>query len=141
MTKRGARKLTDWELAERRAAREHLERVAALTMSAHGLPSPVRQYQFHPTRKFRFDFAWPDHKLALEIDGGIFTNQPSHRSASGIVADIDKHNAAILTGWRVLRAHTKMVNSGEFALLVRQALDATPSRILTGSNEGTADDD
>ena len=29
-----------------------------------------REYKFHKTRKWRFDFAYPDIQLAVEIDGG-----------------------------------------------------------------------
>lgn len=38
------------------------------------LPAPVAEYRFHETRKWRFDHAWPDRKLALEIDGGVWQN-------------------------------------------------------------------
>ena len=31
---------------------------------------PVREYIFHPKRKWRFDFYFPERKLAVEIEGG-----------------------------------------------------------------------
>ena len=36
------------------------------------LPRPAFQFRFHETRKWRFDFAWIEEKLAVEIDGGSF---------------------------------------------------------------------
>ena len=32
---------------------------------------PEREFRFCE-RRWRFDFAWPSHKVAVEIDGGIF---------------------------------------------------------------------
>ncbi len=36
-----------------------------------GLPKPAREYRFHRERRWRFDFAWPDYKVAVEVEGGI----------------------------------------------------------------------
>ena len=64
-----------------------------------------REHRFHPTRRWRFDFAWPDHKLAVEVEGGAWTGG-RHTRGSGFVADCDKYNAATVLGWRVLRYTT-----------------------------------
>jgi very-short-patch-repair endonuclease len=71
-----------------------------------------REHKFHPTRRWRLDFAWPDHKLAVEIDGGIWANGRHNRGA-GIEADCQKYLAATLLGWRIIRATPDMVKSGE----------------------------
>ena len=39
--------------------------------AAFSLPPPVAEHRFHETRRWRFDFAWPDHRVALEIAGGV----------------------------------------------------------------------
>lgn len=57
----------------------------------------VRELAFHPERKWRFDFAWPDAKLALEVDGF-----GRHQTFAGYREDTHKGNAALLLGWRVL---------------------------------------
>lgn len=31
----------------------------------------IPEYRFHPTRKWRFDFAIPHIKVAIEIEGGL----------------------------------------------------------------------
>jgi len=37
-----------------------------------GLPEPVVEHLFEVGRKFRFDFAWPAQRVALEVQGGLF---------------------------------------------------------------------
>ncbi len=67
-----------------------------------GLPKPEAEYRFDKIRRFRFDYAYPSIKLALEIEGGIYTKQ-AHGSIKGILRDIEKYNLAVMQGWRVLR--------------------------------------
>jgi very-short-patch-repair endonuclease len=68
-----------------------------LVLSYH-LPKVTQQHQFHPQRQWRWDFCWPQFKLAVEIQGF----GPGHNSYSGMSNDYEKHNEAILLGWRVL---------------------------------------
>lgn len=62
----------------------------------------VREYRFHPTRQWRFDYAIPDLRIAIEIDGGIWING-RHNRASGYLGDMEKFNAAATLGWVVLK--------------------------------------
>lgn len=62
----------------------------------------VKEYQFHPTRKWRFDYAIPAHKIALEVEGGVWT-AGRHTRPQGFLGDIEKYNTATLMGWRVFR--------------------------------------
>ena len=90
-----------------------------------GLPEPEREFRFHPTRKWRFDFCWPECKVAVEVEGGIFKRGPGgHTSITGIKRDIEKINAAQLLGWRVFRFHAQHINDDEAVPLVRQAMEA-----------------
>jgi very-short-patch-repair endonuclease len=70
----------------------------------------VREYVFHPKRKWRFDFYFPEHKLAVEVEGG--TNG-RHQRIGGFIGDAHKYNAAAIMGILVLRYTTAMVMSGE----------------------------
>lgn len=64
---------------------------------------PERQYRFHPVRQWAFDFAFPNVRLAVEIQGGTaMRGRSGHTSISGMQADYAKYNAAQLRGWRVL---------------------------------------
>ena len=71
---------------------------------AAGLPIPIPEYEFHPTRKFRFDYAIPQWRIGIEVEGGIWRQGGgAHSHPSNIERDIEKYNCAAIQGWRVLR--------------------------------------
>lgn len=76
------------------------------------LTNAEREYKFHPTRKWMFDFAWPAIKLAVEVEGGTKFGKSRHSRGSGFEGDCEKYNAAIMLGWRILRYTTDMVLDG-----------------------------
>lgn len=69
---------------------------------AFSLPVPAKEYRFWPGRAFRFDFAWVKEKIALEIEGGIWT-QGRHSRGAGMRSDMEKYNMATAMGWRIFR--------------------------------------
>lgn len=69
------------------------------------LPEPTREYKFFPSRKWKFDFAYPEIKLAIELEGGIWI-QGRHSRGSGMLKDMEKYNTATVNGWRILRYTT-----------------------------------
>lgn len=93
------------------------------TLLALGLPEPVCEFRFAPTRRWRFDLAYPERMLAVEIEGGTW-KYGRHNRPKGFEADIRKYNEAALLGWRVLRVTTGMVESGEAIALLQRALRA-----------------
>ena len=76
---------------------------------AEGL-KPLREHLFHFKRKWRFDFAFPERMVAVEIEGGYGGR---HQRPDGFTGDCVKYNAAAMLGWRVFRYTTAMVMSGE----------------------------
>lgn len=88
-----------------------LEATLALHIRAAKLPEPVRWFKFHPTRKWEFDFAWPDKMIAVEVEGGVWTNG-RHTRGAGFIADCEKYNAATLLGWKVFRFDGGSVKNG-----------------------------
>ena len=83
-----------------------------------GVPLPEQQYKFHPTRKWRFDFAWPSINLAVEIQGGSFV-RGGHNRGPQQAKDFEKLNEATKAGWRVLQFNTlQMKQPQECALFV-----------------------
>lgn len=76
-----------------------------------GLPKPWPEQYFALPRRWRFDWAWAEPKVAVEIDGGAFT-QGRHTRGAGFVKDLEKMNAAVLAGWRVLRFTPSQVSDG-----------------------------
>jgi very-short-patch-repair endonuclease len=88
-----------------------IEATFALHCKAHGL-RPEKEYRFHPSRKWRFDFAFPDRMAAVEVEGGVWTGG-RHTRGSGYIADCEKYNNAAALGWFVFRFDGDAVKSGE----------------------------
>lgn len=64
----------------------------------------VREYQFDTVRRFRFDYAILEPKIAIEIDGGLWIDGGGrHNRAKGFINDMEKLNLAASQGWRILR--------------------------------------
>jgi very-short-patch-repair endonuclease len=99
------------------------ERNLEFQIKALKLPAPETQYRFHPTRRWTFDFCWPDLKLALEVEGGIWT-KGRHTRGKGYEKDCEKYNEAALAGFRLLRVTTDMVKAGTALNVVERAIQA-----------------
>jgi hypothetical protein len=67
----------------------------------YGESDITREYKFHPTRRWRFDFAFPSRRTAIEIDG-----RGRHQTVTGIRADNEKHNTALVHDWAVFHIST-----------------------------------
>jgi very-short-patch-repair endonuclease len=76
---------------------------------AFGLPAPIPEYKFHKKRKWRIDYAWPDIKLAVEIEGGAYTNG-RHTRPVGFVKDMNKYNQLTMYGYYLLRFTPKNID-------------------------------
>ena len=85
------------------------------------LPMPVCEHKFHPTRGWKFDYAWPEEKVALEVDGGIWV-AGRHTRGAGWLKDTDKLNAACCEGWRMLRCTPQQLLSDDLLATLCAAL-------------------
>jgi len=79
-----------------------LETHFSLLLLADNIEGFVREFSFHPTRRWKFDFAHPGLKIAVEIEGGIWSNG-RHVRGKGYQEDAIKYNEAVKLGWRLLR--------------------------------------
>lgn len=61
-----------------------------------------KEYKFHPTRKWRMDWAIPSHKICCEEEGAVWTNG-RHTRGAGFIGDMEKYNTATSMGWRIIR--------------------------------------
>jgi len=86
-----------------------------------GLPSVETEFKFHPERRWRFDFAWPYFKLALEVDGGIWIRGGHNRGAQ-MLKTWEKENTAVVMGWRILRCQPKDLCLTSTARMIKEAL-------------------
>lgn len=88
-----------------------------------------QQYRFHPERRWRLDFAFPDVLVGVELDGGIFAAENGetigkHARGAGRCADMEKRNAAAELGWLILNYGPPHVRSGEAAIQIERIVNA-----------------
>ena len=88
------------------------ENLLDVFLRAERIKGYEREYQFHPSRKWRFDFAWPALMIAVEVEGGVWSGG-RHTRGKGFVEDCVKYNEAALLGWTIFRCTTDMVRSGQ----------------------------
>ena len=80
-----------------------------------------REYRFHPTRQWRFDFAHPEWLIAVECEGLRRDGKGRHQSFLGFTGDCRKYNAAAELGWLVLRCTRPMLESLEIYESIKAA--------------------
>lgn len=119
-------------------------------MDAAQLPQYETEWRFDPDRRWRFDYAWPFFRIALEVEGGAHGRLiviergherrggrsipikagtrvrvgGRHQSGPGMEADIEKYNRAAVLGWMVLRCTTRQIRDGLALAMVRDAFRA-----------------
>jgi very-short-patch-repair endonuclease len=76
----------------------------------------VREHKFCESRRWKFDFAHVESKVAVEIEGGIWTGG-RHTRGSGYQKDCEKYNAAAAMGWRVFRLCDGMISGANVDLI------------------------
>jgi very-short-patch-repair endonuclease len=101
-----------------------LEEMFALQCEQAGFPAPLREYAAVPGRRFRWDFAWTDARVLVEINGGTYARM-GHSTGTGIARDYEKSNLAVLAGWKVFAFDRRMVEAGT-------ALDVTAKALGIG---------
>lgn len=99
-------------------------------MELEGVPAPVLQHRFaaHLGRNYRFDFAWPEKLLAVEVDGGRWLVR---RGKDGVPIPVGRHNhledyrkrnLAARLGWRMMSFMPEQIRSGEAVQEIRSCL-------------------
>lgn len=92
-----------------------------------GLPTPEAEFHFAKAigRKWRFDYAWEEHQIALEVEGMAFGRMVTtdkgekvrvggrHNTGAGLQADAEKYSWAAILGWCVVRVTTTMIRDGD----------------------------
>ena len=81
----------------------------------------VREHRFYKKRRWRFDYAIPAYKIALEVEGGVWT-QGRHTRPKGFLGDVEKYNTAALFGWRVFRCTPSTLMTRQTLHLIKCAI-------------------
>ena len=97
-----------------------LEEQAALHLWAIHAPEPSREYRFAAMlcggtgagvrsrlqaaglADWRLDFAWPEYRIALEVEGGVWS-RGRHVRGRGFLEDVRKYNCLAAHGWTLFR--------------------------------------
>lgn len=99
----------------------------------------TREHRFHPTRGWRLDCAFIAQRVAVEIEGGVWTNG-RHTRGYGFIEDCNKYNAASELGWIVLRYAATEIKRDPIGIVqqVTRVLDSrtpTPLSRVAGANK------
>lgn len=68
-----------------------------------GIIQPIPEFRFTLERRWRIDYAWPEVKVAVEIEGGIYLPKCRHTTPKGFKEDIKKYNKMVEMNWLLLR--------------------------------------
>lgn len=82
----------------------------------------VSEHRFDPDRKWRFDYAIPDHMIAIEVEGGVWTNG-RHTRGLGYLKDMEKYNRAIQLGWRLIRVTPEDLVTADTMKMINEFLN------------------
>ena len=88
-----------------------------------GLPIPAAEVTFAPPRRWRFDWAYQDHRIAIEYQGGNYTGVVGgHKTIKGLRNDYEKFTEAALRGWMLILIDSESVRDGRALVWVERAL-------------------
>ena len=76
----------------------------------------VSEFKGISGRKFRFDAANPEKKIAIEIEGGLWM-YGRHNRPLGMIQDLEKYNLAVVEGWKVLRYAPETLRKAPWKLI------------------------
>lgn len=120
------------EALQAAAARTKWENRLAAELRRSGLPAPEREHYFARGlgRSFRLDFAWPDRKLAVEVQGGgwmpadkLGRRRGAHGGGEALERDCEKFALASALGWRVVPVTPAQIKDGRAVQWIGAALE------------------
>lgn len=121
-----------------RSTASHLEAKFIRLWLHHNGSTLEREYRFHPTRRWRSDFAHLPSRTLIEIEGGIWI-RGRHNRAQGFLADLEKYLEAVLSVWQVIRLADIHLTSSIIQRLVAHVakFPAPPSHVSHRANQGS----
>ena len=98
------------------------------------IPVPETEWKAVAGRKFRWDLAWPEFHLLVEIQGGTW-GKGAHSTGSGLHRDYEKLNLATLAGFQCFMFDSDMVKSGQAINTIKDFFSLYAERHSTESPE------
>lgn len=99
-----------------------LEKMFLLQLMDEDMPIPDREHRFHQIRRWRLDFAYPELKIGIEIEGGVWT-RGRHNRPIGFIKDCEKYNMAQEMGWRIFRYTKESIEDWSAVQQIRRVLE------------------
>lgn len=96
--------------------------VVAALCRAHGWPEPVAEQRLVPGRRFSCDLVWPEARLVVEVQGGVWLRRGGHTGGRAQIDDMEKLNLVQLAGFRVLQVTPQQVTDGTLRELLARVL-------------------
>lgn len=95
--------------------------IVVATYEANGIVAPEFELRVCKARRWRFDLAWPEHKLFLEVQGGIW-GAGRHSRGAGMKKDWEKWNTATCMGWRGLWCEPRDLCMSDMMNTIKEAI-------------------
>ncbi len=74
------------------------------------------EFRFDPSRKWAFDWAYVEAKIAVEYEGGTFSGG-GHVRGRGYSGNCEKYNSAACQGWVILRYTADMIKRDKMGVV------------------------
>lgn len=87
-------------------------------------PELVKEYRFHPTRKWAADYCHEASRTLIELEGGTWAGG-RHTRGDGYAADCEKYNAALIQRYSVFRLATGMVTVENVQMIIDHVTGVT----------------
>ena len=113
-----------------------IEALFALQLRTVKIPF-VSEFVFCEQRRWRFDFAFPERKIAVEVEGGVWV-QGRHNRGRGYSDDCHKYSIAAALGWTVLRFTARQIQTGLAYNLTRAVIERDTHMIGTCAKKSPA---
>lgn len=81
------------------------------------------EHRFYKERRWRIDYAIIPHKIAIEVEGGAYT-QGRHTRATGFIADMEKYNELTRLGWRLIRVTPQQLITVKTIEMIKDLINA-----------------
>ena len=103
----------------------HLEQKFHDLWQELGGPELVTEEMLNEGRRFRTDFSHAASKVAIEIEGGVWT-AGRHLRPLGFISDAQKYNQLEMDGWSVLRLVPDMISEPYLQAVIAHVLRRAP---------------
>ena len=80
------------------------------------------------SKRYRLDFAHPDSRTGVEIQGGVY-NRGRHVTGSGYERDCRKYNLAYTSGWTIFLLTSQMAKDAYWHGLIAAHIAALQQRL------------